>query len=60
MGETLASVDGVDVCEINISYDNTENYQFSVKLPLYDIQFSCLQEKDPKIRSLCEKVIYRK
>ena len=56
MGETLASVDGVDICEINISYNNTENSQFSVKLPLSDIQFSCLQEKDPKIRSLHEKV----
>ena len=56
VGETLASVDGVDICEINISYDNTENSQFSVKLPLSDIQFSCLQEKDPKIRSLHEKV----
>ena len=55
VGETLASVDGVDICEINISYDNTENSQFSVKLLLSDIQFSCLQEKDPKIRSLCEK-----
>ena len=56
MGDTLASVDGVDICEINISYDNTENPQFSVKLLLSDIQFSCLQEKDPKIRSLCENV----
>ena len=56
MGETLASVDGVDICKINISYDNTENSQFSVKLLLSDTQFSCLQEKDPKIRALCEKV----
>ena len=56
VGETLASVYGVDICEINISYDNTDNSQFSVKLPLSDIQFSCLQEKDPKIRSLCKKV----
>ena len=56
VGETLALVDGVDICEINISYDNTENSQFSVKLPLSDIQFSCLQGKDPKIRSLCKKV----
>ena len=56
VGETLASVDGVDICEINISCDNAENSQFSVKLPLSDTQFSCLQEKDPKIRSLHEKV----
>ena len=27
VGETLASVDGVDICEINISYDNAENSQ---------------------------------
>ena len=56
VGETLASVDGVDICEINISYDNAENSQFSVKLPLSDTQFFCLQEKDPKIRALHEKV----
>ena len=56
MGETLASVGGVDICEINISYDNTESSQFSVKLPLSDIQFSCVQEKDPTIRSLHKKV----
>ena len=56
VGEILASVDGVDFCEINISYDNAENSQFSVKLPLSDTQFSCLQEKDPKIRVLHEKV----
>ena len=55
VGEPLTSVDGVQICEINISYDNAENSQFSVKLPLTDTQFSCLQEKDPKIRSLCMK-----
>ena len=32
VGVTLALVDGVDICEINISYDNAENSQFSVKL----------------------------
>ena len=42
VGETLTSVDGVDVCEINILYDNAEYSQFSVKLPLSDTQFSCL------------------
>ena len=56
VGETLALGDGVDICEINISYDNAENSQYSVKLPLSDTQFSCLQEKDPKIRALHEKV----
>ena len=56
VGETLALIDGVDICEINISYDNAENSQFSVKLPLSDTQFSCLQEKDLKIWALCQKV----
>ena len=56
VGETLALVDGVDFCEINISYDNAENSQFSVKLPLSDTQFSCLQKKDPKIRPLHQNV----
>ena len=56
VGETLALIDGVDICEINISCDNTKNSQFSVKLPLSDTQFSCLQEKDPKIMALCKQV----
>ena len=56
VGETLALVDGVDICEINISYDNAENSQFSVKLPLSNVQFSCLQEKDLKIQELHKKV----
>ena len=59
VGEPLTSVDGVQICEINISYDNAENSQFSVKLPLTDTQFSCLQENDPKIRLLHEKVLNR-
>ena len=57
VGKTLTSVDGVKICEIYISYNNVENSQFSVKLPLTDTQFSSLQEKDPKIRLLCEKVL---
>ena len=56
VGETLASVDGVDICEINISYDNAENSKFSVQLPLSNTQFSYLQEQDHKIRALHEKV----
>ena len=55
VGETLSLVDGVDVCEINILYDNAENSQFSVKLLLSNVQF-CLQEKDPKIQELHKKV----
>ena len=34
VGEILALVDGVDICEINISYDNTENSQFSKKITI--------------------------
>ena len=48
VGETLASVDGIDICEINISYDNAENSQFSVKLPLSDTIF-LFAGKRPKI-----------
>ena len=29
-----------------------------MKLPLMDTQFSCLQEKNPKIRLLCEKFLH--
>ena len=53
VGETLASVDGVDICEINMIM---QKIQFSVKLPLSDTQLFCLQEKDLKIRVLHEKV----
>ena len=59
VGEPLTLVDGVQICEIIISYDNAENSQFSVKLPLTGTQFSCLQEKDPKIWLLHEKVLNR-
>ena len=56
VGEKLASVDGVDICEINITYDNSENLEFSVKLPLSNEEFSSLQENDSKIHALKEKV----
>ena len=45
LGESLNLVDGVEICEITISYDNVENSQFSMKLPLTDTQFSCLHER---------------
>ena len=32
--KVITSLDGVDVCEINITYDNSENSPYSVKLPL--------------------------
>ena len=55
--EVLTSLDGVDMCEINITYDNLENSPYSVKLPLSNKKFSCLQDKDLKVRQLKQKVI---
>ena len=55
--EILTSLDGIDVCEINITYDNLENSPYLVKLPLSNKKFSCLQNKDLKVRQLKEKVI---
>ena len=45
------------MCEINITYDNSENSLYSVKLPLSNEKFSCLQDKDLKVRQLKQKVI---
>ena len=36
--------EGFDVCEIQITYDNDENSEFSVKLPMDDGKFVSLQE----------------
>ena len=47
--EILTSLDGINVCEVNITYDNSENSPFSVKLPLSNEKFSCLQDKDLKL-----------
>ena len=55
--EILTSSDGGNVCEINITYDNLENSPYSVKLPLSNEKFSCLQDKDLKVRQLKQKVI---
>ena len=55
--EVITSLDGVDMCEINITYDNSENSPYSVKLPLSNDKFSCLQDKDMKVRQLKQKVI---
>ena len=51
VGATLASVNGVDIYEINISCDNAENFAIICKITI-----TCLQKKDPKIRALHEKV----
>ena len=56
VAEKLASVDGVDVCEISITYDNDENSPNSVEMPLSDEKFSQLQMGDKKIKNLRVRV----
>ena len=48
--------DTAEVCEIQITYDNPKNSELSVKLPLEDDKFASLQENDPKIWDLRNKV----
>ena len=48
--------DEFNVCEIQITYDNPNSSELSVKLPLEDEKFISLQEKDPKIWELHDKV----
>ena len=55
--EILTSLDGIKVCEVNITYENSENSPNSVKLHLSNEKFSCLQDKDVKVRQLKQKVI---
>ena len=50
VAEKLASVDGVDVCEINITYNNDKNSPNSVEMPLPNKKFSQLQMGDEKIK----------
>ena len=50
------SGDMADVCEIQITYDNPENSELSVELPLDDKKFTSLQENHLKIRELRDKV----
>ena len=53
----IMSVDGVEVCEINLTYNNSENSPYLVKLLLSNEKFSCLQDKYLKVRQLKQKVI---
>ena len=55
--EVITSLGGVNICEVNITYNNSENSPYSVKLPLSNKKFSCLQDKDLKVRQLKQKVI---
>ena len=48
--------DMAKVCEIQITYDNPENLELSVKLPLDEEKFASLQENDLKIQDLHDKV----
>ena len=57
VSEVKLSGDTAEVCEIQITYDNPKNSEFSVKLPLEDDKFASLQGNDPKIRDLHDKVI---
>ena len=52
VAEKLASVDGVDVCEISITYDNDENLPNAIEMPLSNEKFSQLQVGDEKIKNL--------
>ena len=54
--EVITSSGGVDICEVNITYNNSKNSPYSVKLPLSNEKFSCLQDKDLKVRQLKQKV----
>ena len=44
------------MCEIQITYNNEENSEFSVELTLDDEKFVSLQEQDLKIQELQDKV----
>ena len=37
--EVITSLGGVDLCEINITFDNSKNSPYSVKLPLSNKKF---------------------
>ena len=48
--------DTAEVCDIQVTYNNPKNSELSVELPLEDENFASLQENDPKIWDLCNKV----
>ena len=48
--------DEAEVCEIQITYDNPKNSELSVELLLEDDKFASLQENNPKILDLHNKV----
>ena len=56
VNEVSISGETAEVCEIQITYNNPENSEFSVELPLEDSIFASLQGNDPKIWDLRLKV----
>ena len=56
VAEKLASVDGLDVCEISITYDNDKNSPNSIEMSLSNEKFSQLQVRDEKIKNLRVRV----
>ena len=46
----------VNVCEIQVMYNNPKNLELSVELPLEDQKFVSLQEQGPKIHELHDNV----
>ena len=44
------------MCEIQITYNNEKNLEFSTELPLDDAEFISLQEQDPEIWELQDKI----
>ena len=50
------SGDEAEVCEIQITYDKPKNLELSVELPQEDDKFASLQENNPKIWDLHDKV----
>ena len=56
VSHTKIGGNATEVCEIQITYDNPENSELLVELPLEDDQFVSLQENDPKIWDLRDKV----
>ena len=56
ISHTKISGDTANVCEIQITYDNPKNSELSVELPVDDEKFTSLQENDPKIWDLQDKV----
>ena len=56
VSHTKIGGNAAEVCEIQMIYNNPKNSELSVELPLEDDKFASLQENDPKIQDLHDKV----